>query len=340
MTVSRRDLLKQMTGAAVAATSSAVSPAAAVLPVATVLPLTTGAVLSGVATAQEDANDVAKRVNPRIGISTYSYWRFNADSRISIEDCIDQSADFGFDGVEILEVQMGKEQMDDNGYLQRLKQRAFVNGMDLCGYSTHQGFVTPDEEIRRANIKRTVRSIERAHEMGIPTMRVNTGRWGTTKSFDDLMANKGIEPNLEGYTDDEGFKWVIDCYAEIVKKAERYGVTLGLENHWGLGRTAQGVIRIIDAIKSPWLQATLDTGNFLEKRYEQMEQLAPYAVLLQAKTYHGGGKWYTLETDYDRVAQIMRKNKFRGYVSLEFEGKADYETAIPKSLQTLRSAFA
>lgn len=39
---------------------------------------------------------------------------------------------------------------------------------------------------------------------------MNTGRWNTTKSFDDLMANKGIEPNLPGYTDDQGFEWVID----------------------------------------------------------------------------------------------------------------------------------
>lgn len=289
--------------------------------------------------AAAQAPTVLRRSTPRLGVSTYSFWRFNADSKISIEDCIDSAADLGFDGVEILEIQMDKDKMDDNAYLQRLKQRAFINGMDLCGFSTHQGFVSPDKEKRQANIERTIRSIERAYEMGIPTMRVNTGRWGTTKSFDELMANKGIEPNLDDYTDDEGFRWVIDAFAEIVKKAERCGVTLGLENHWGLGRTAAGVIRVIDAIKSPWLRATLDTGNFLENRYEQMEQLAPYAVLLQAKTYHGGGKWYTLDIDYDRVAQILRDNSFRGYVSLEFEGKEDFETAIPKSLATLRKAF-
>ena len=234
---------------------------------------------------------------------------------------------------------MDQDKMDDNAYLQGLKQRAFINGLDLCGFSTHQGFVSPDKEKRQANIDRTIRSIERAYEMGIPTMRVNTGRWGTTKSFDELMANKGIEPNLDGYTDDEGFRWVIDAFAEIVKKAERCGVTLGLENHWGLGRTAAGVIRVVEAIQSPWLRATLDTGNFLENQYEQMKQLAPYAVLLQAKTYHGGGKWYTLDIDYQQVARIMRENGFRGYVSLEFEGKEDFETAIPKSLAILRKAY-
>ncbi len=103
----------------------------------------------------------------------------------------------------------------------------------------------------------------------------------------------------------------------------------GLENHWGLGRDAVGVIRIIKAINSPWLRATLDTGNFLENQYEQYEAMAPFAAFVQAKTYGGNGKWYTLDIDYDRVASILKKANYRGYISLEFEGKGDYEVEVP-----------
>ena len=212
--------------------------------------------------------------------------------------------------------------------------------MDLCGFSTHQGFVSPDKEVRQKNIDKTINSIELAYKLGIPTMRVNTGRWGTTKSFDKLMADKGIEPRLEGHTDDEGFKWVIDCLTECLKTAEKCGVTLGLENHWGLGRTAKGVLRCINAINSPWLQATLDTGNFLENQYEQYKELAPKAVFVQAKTYFGGGTWYTLDIDYNKVAKTLREVNYNGYISLEFEGTEAHETAIPKSLEALRTAFA
>jgi sugar phosphate isomerase/epimerase len=154
------------------------------------------------------------------------------------------------------------------------------------------------------------------------------------------MRQKGIEPRLDGFTDDQGFQWVIDSLSECLPRAEACGVVLGLENHWGLGREASGVLRVIKAIDSPWLQATLDTGNFLERQYEQYEELAPFAVLVQAKTYFGGGKWYTLEIDYDRVAQLLRKHGYQGYVSLEFEGQADYETAIPQSVELLRGALA
>ena len=61
----------------------------------------------------------------RIGVSTYSFWRFNGPKEeTSIESCIDQAAAMGFDGVEILHVQMTSE---ENGYLQDLKRRAFFS---------------------------------------------------------------------------------------------------------------------------------------------------------------------------------------------------------------------
>ena len=98
-------------------------------------------------------------------------------------------------------------------------------------------------------------------------------------------------------------------------------------------------MRIVDAIDSPWLQITMDTGNFFEELYEQLEVLAPKTVLVQAKTYYGGGTWYTLDLDYDRIAGILRRHGYRGYVSLEFEGSEDYQTAVPKSLELLRGVF-
>ena len=84
----------------------------------------------------------------------------------------------------------------------------------------------------------------------------------------------------------------------------------------------------------------MDTGNFLENRQEQLEALAPHAYFVQAKTYYGGGQWYELDIDYAAVAKLLHQHNYRGWVSLEFEGMEDYRTAIPKSLERLRKAFA
>ncbi|MFT6865014.1 MAG: L-ribulose-5-phosphate 3-epimerase [Akkermansiaceae bacterium] len=275
------------------------------------------------------------RRNP-IGVSTYSFWGFQRDELRDIGKCIDLAAKMGFDGVEILQIQMKDF---SPSALQKIKRQAFMAGVDLMGFSTHQDFVDPDEIVRRRNVEQTITYIEQAYALGIPTLRINTGRWGTSEDFDALMANRGIEPVLRGHTEEEGFAWVIEAMKQLVPYAEKCGVVLGLENHWGLGLTPEGVMKVVDAVKSPWLQVTLDTGNFLEDPYGRLEKLAPHAVLLQAKTYFGKGRWYTLDLDYERIAKIMKKANYKGYVSLEFEGLEDPLTAVPKSLELLRKHF-
>ena len=67
--------------------------------------------------------------------------------------------------------------------------------------------------------------------------------------------------------------------------------------------------------------------------------IAPRTTFVQAKTYYGGGEWYTLDLDYKRIAGILRKANDRGYISIEFEGKEDAKTAVPKSVKLMRDAF-
>ncbi len=301
--------------------------------------------LAGPAAGQDrrvDREDAPARGEPRrhpIGVSTYSFWQFRGE-RLGIEACIDRAAAMGFDGVEVLHVQM---QDESNAALQKIKRRAHSLGLALMGFSTHQGFVSPDADLRRTNVQKTLYQIDLAYRLGIPTMRINTGRWGTVKSFDDFMAKKGIEPALEGHTEEEAFGWAIGSIERLLPRAEECGVVLGLENHWGLGRTAEGVLRIVEAIKSPWLRMTMDTGNFLERPYEQMEAMAasPAGIaLVQAKTYFGGGRWYELDLDYARIAALLRQHGYRGWISLEFEGNEDAEAGVPRSLSLLKKHFA
>jgi sugar phosphate isomerase/epimerase len=84
----------------------------------------------------------------------------------------------------------------------------------------------------------------------------------------------------------------------------------------------------------------MDTGNYPGDPYPGIELLAPHATIVQAKTYHGGGVWYTLDLDYSRISSILRKHNFNGWISLEMEGNEDAATAVPKSLATLRRAFS
>ncbi len=294
------------------------------------LPRMAGAALIAPALAQP-----ASKRRIRLAVSTYSYWHFRKE-KYPIEKVIDDAARLGFDGVEILHRQMRDE---TPAYVNALKRQALANGLDLVMLSIHQDFVHPSAGERKKHIDHTIRCLELAARLGVPAIRLNSGRWKTIKSFDDLMKVRGKEPPLPGYTDDDAIRWCIESIQACLPVAERLGVVMALENHWGLTTSIDTLLRIWKAVGSPWLGINLDTGNFPDEPYAGIERLAPHALIVQAKTYHGGGEWYTLDLDYKRIAGILRRANYGGYVSLEMEGKEPAATAVPKSLAILREAF-
>lgn len=305
--------------------------------------------LTGAATLASPSSPVTAAPPPpsrrrsKLAIATYSYWHFKT-AKVSVETVMDRAAELGVEGVDILHRQMNlaeRAPLDAAGraYLHGLKRHAFRQGLSICCVSTHQSFVKANPAELTAEVEHTKKCIELAYELGCPCIRINTGRWGTTRSFDALMANRGIEPVLPGHTEEEGFKWCLDGIARCLPTAEKCGVVLALENHWGLARTAAGLLRILNSISSPWLGGLMDTGNFLEDPYPQLEAIAPQTVYVQAKTYPGGGEWYTLDLDYPRIATLLDRAGYTGWVALEMEGKEDPATAVPQSIATLRKAF-
>ncbi len=273
----------------------------------------------------------------RLGTSTYSYWHFLPE-KYPIEDVIDAAADLGLNGVEILHRQMESE---ENSYLQKLKRHAFHHGIDLYNLSIHQDFVWAEAEERRQHIDHTLKCIDMAHEMGIPSIRVNSGGWRKQGSFDDLIAAKGWVDPWDGYAKEDGMKWCIDSIQACLPHAEKRGVVLLLENHWGLTTLADDMASIIETIDSPWLKAILDMGNFIfeDDMYAAMARVAPHVWLAHAKTYHGGGSWYTLDLDYARIFRTLLDAGFSGYCSIEMEGAEDATTAMPKSIALLTKAW-
>jgi L-ribulose-5-phosphate 3-epimerase len=274
----------------------------------------------------------------RLGASTYSYWHFTPE-KTPIETVLDEAHKLGLHGVEVLHRQLASE---ENSYLQGLKRHAFQLGLHLYNLSIHQDFVWESAEERQQQIDHTLRCIELASRMGVPSIRVNSGGWRKGGSFDELIQAKGWVEPWEGYTKEDGMKWCMDCLHACLPYAEQNGVMLLLENHWGLTTTARDMAYILETINSPWLKAILDMGNFLFEpdMYAAMMRVAPHVWLAHAKTYFGGGTWYSLDLDYARIFRILLDAGFQGYVSIEMEGAEDAATAMPKSVELLRNAWA
>lgn len=281
----------------------------------------------------------------KIAISSYSFHRFGGGPEGSdvptLESMIDRCVVHGADGIELLWEHLVLNDATSPEALARLHQYAAMRGVTPVTVAASHNPVQVTPEARAVELGKLKAAIDAAAALGAPFVRTLGGRWNTAASFQDLWDNDGEEPPIEGYTIDQGYDWVIDALTEAAAYAGERGVTLVLENHWGLTGTPEGCKRIHDGVNSPWLKYVLDTGNFfqLDDPYAAMQVFFDDLAILHAKVYLGGGIVVSPDIDYAQVAQLLRETGYCGYVSIEFEGKAHPDEGIPDGLLIIRTAF-
>lgn len=281
----------------------------------------------------------------KLAISSYSFHRFGGGPEgtqsLTIEQMIDQCAEYGVSGLEILTEHLQINDKTSENALHELRQYSAVRGIVPVTIAASHNPVQTTPELRAEELEKLKRTVDWASAIGAPFVRALGGRWHTLDSFQALLDNDGEEPPAEGYTIDQSYDWAIEALKEGAEYAGSKGVTLVLENHWGLTGTETGCLRIQQGVNSPWLKLVLDTGNFVHRpdQYAAMAAFLPELAVVHAKVYKGGGMLVTPEIDYGKVAELLGTINYSGYLSVEFEGKAHPEEGIPDGLQTIRSAF-
>lgn len=281
----------------------------------------------------------------KIAISSYSFHRFGGgpegNETPTVKRMIDRCVAFGVDGIEILSEHLRMHDGITNDGLHELKQYAAIRGITPVMVAASHNPVQTTPERRQEELDKLFRTIDWAYELGAPFVRALGGRWNTLTSFQEMLANNGEEPPQDGYTIDQSYGWAIEALAAGAGYAGQRGVTLVLENHWGLTGTAAGTARIHDGVDSPWLKYVLDTGNFLHRpdQYAEMSTFLNDLGLVHAKVYAGGGLLVEAELDYERIVSMLRDAGYDGYISIEFEGKAHPDQGIADGLSTLRGAI-
>jgi sugar phosphate isomerase/epimerase len=278
--------------------------------------------------AARGRGQIERRGAPRMQLSlaAYSFRKYLTDYRrggagaapgaMTLEDFVDLCAEYGLEGTEITSYYVPDPLPD--GYLQRLRRRAFLSGLTVSGTAIGNTFTHPPGQARDREIAYTKRWIDRAADMGAPTIRIFAG---------DVQ---------KGTTEPQARQWCIEAIRECCEYAAPKGIILALENHGGIVTTAEQLLSIVREIESEWFGVTWDSGNFRsDDPYRELEMAAPYAVTAQIKTMVGSPKG-PRPADLSRIVGILNKANYRGWLALEYEDEEEPKTAVPRYLAELR----
>jgi L-ribulose-5-phosphate 3-epimerase len=290
----------------------------------------------------DDKRKREKSVAVKIALSSYSFHGFGGGpdgaDLPSVHQMIDHCVAFGVVGIEFMREHLVLSGIDTPQDRAELQQYGAVRGIRPITIASSNNPVQLDAAARAEDLSKLIEDIDWAAEIGAPFVRAQGGRWHTTNSFEEMTKNRGEEPPTDGFTEDQGFEWAIESLKFAAWYAGRRGVTLVLENHWGLTGTSAGCKRIHDGVRSPWLKYVLDTGNFfhLEDQYAEMQTFMSDLAMLHTKVYKGGSRIGVPDPDYARIGDMLRAANYNGYASLEFEGKAHPREGIVDGIAVIR----
>jgi sugar phosphate isomerase/epimerase len=238
-----------------------------------------------------------------------------------------------FDGVDF---NMGSLASLEKDHLKKIKKACLERGLTIACIGVSNDFGRPPEE-QEAVQKQVREGIETAQYLGAPIVRLFAGYV------------KG------GQTREAVWKRTVEGLKQAAAYGEKTGVVIGLQNHNhnNITSTGEDTARLLKDVDHPWCSHILDTGQYLGSLgasgakpddpkthdvYKSIEKTAPMAVFVRAKLYRlrdGKEEWL----DYGRIFKILRGVKFKGFVSLVYEGWKDMDAmhAVPIGAKHLRS---
>ncbi len=280
----------------------------------------------------------------KLSISMWSVVSAVRQGRLDLPGFIEFAArqqENGAQGVELLDYFW----RDRDAEIPKVLRQIGDAGLELAVYSIGNDFFQPDRGAWEKQLAGAKSGIEVADRLGVRTLRVFSGN---------------AKP---GYAFEDGLAWIVDGLTASAEYAERYNVTLALENHGLMAGRSDQVRQVIDAVGSPALRANIDTGNFLlvnQNPTDAARDLAPLAALVHLKDFRRArpdetehiykaldGAAFTGavvgqgQVDLPAIVKLLDAAGYQGWLSLEYEGGDDPLTVgVPHSLQAAQRLLA
>ncbi len=251
----------------------------------------------------------------RSAICAYSFRKELEARKMTYDDLVHRCVREDIDGLDLTVYWFPST---SDSFLLPLKNLAFRNGVEIYSISVRSEMTRPAADDRKAEIAGVKKWVDVAAKLGAGHIRVFGGKVP------------------DGASEDQAAGWVVDVLKAAAEYAGEKGVILGLENHGGITLRAERIIEIVNKVDSPWVGINLDTGNFREEPYRQIEMALPYAVNAQFKTemHYAGNR--REQSDWERIVRLFAAAGYKGYLALEYEGAEPAAQAFDGYMSKLR----
>ena len=232
--------------------------------------------------------------------------------------------EFGIDAVEYVN-QFFKDKARDDDYIAELAKRSADEGVTnvlvMCDGLGDLG--DADDKARTQAIENHFPWVEAAKRLGCHSIRVNAASKGSFEEQQKLAA---------------------DGLARLAEFAGQLGMNVIVENHGGLSSNGEWLAGVMKLVNRPNCGTLPDFGNFHDyDRYRGVEELMPFAKGVSAKSHEFDDAGNEVRTDYDRMLRLVLAAGYRGWIGIEYEGKAlpeaDGIRATKKLLERVRDSL-
>ncbi len=268
-------------------------------------------------------------------ICHYSFHRRWNLEKWTVDRLAEEVKHLGVEGVDFHIGYLGPS----TGAPKLIKQALSKHGLILSGLSMSNDFNQEDSGQFKFQVETVKEWLAVAAEIEAPVSRIFGGHIPADKRTDEAARATGRQR-------------ILDALTEVVREAEKFGVVLALENHGGLPCTGEEQVDVIETIKSPYLKATIDVGNYMaggQEGHIATQIAAKHCAYVHFKDYlkvpDASMPWgwnikacIVGEGDVDHRAclEALAAGGYDGFIALEYEGDEDETIGVPKSVEFMK----
>ena len=215
---------------------------------------------------------------------------------------------FGIKAIDLWEGGLPKDKLDDTKYFESLKNKSDSLGIDLFLYMAGTLHTVPNSF--QSSYDKIIKSLDRGKILGVRFLRIFL-------LTEDLKQAESAMTKLC----EEASKRKIKIIIEPIPK--------------GKGREGAFLAELYKKMNNPYLTLMPDFGKLKGNVYEGTKAMLPYSDSISAKMHSFDDLGKQPDFDYDRLARMIIDSSYKGYITIEWEGRVLEPVAGVKASQKL-----